>query len=125
MIPEIVQELDYFVQNFDPARDKAKKDEVKAQRAAQRQREKEAKERQQAQETFEQNRLRQQMAFQQAQMGGAGMSPNLSSASFSAHADAGIEGAVGQIGAHADRERERERERQTERRTRHSCFAPI
>ena len=72
VMPEITEDLAHFVHNFDPVRDKARKDQEKAQRAATREREKREKQEKQMakqQEAFEQDRLRQQMAFQQAQLG--------------------------------------------------------
>lgn len=94
MMQEIADELDYFVRHFDPKRDKAMKDAVKAQRAKKRELEKAQRAQQQsAQETFEQNRLRQQMAFQQSQMSPTAMSPNLSNETFSVSGAIGIEGA--------------------------------
>lgn len=71
VMPEITEDLDHFVRNFDPVRDKAMKEQAKAQRAAERERAKRARQEKQIakqQEAFEQDRLRQQMAFQQSQL---------------------------------------------------------
>eukprot|EP01043_Picozoa_sp_COSAG02_P083746 COSAG02_NODE_21708_length_778_cov_0.440353_1_plen_107_part_10 len=58
VMPEITEDLAHFVHNFDPVRDKARKDQEKAQRAATREREKREKQEKQMakqQEAFEQD----------------------------------------------------------------------
>ena len=98
VMPEMTEELSHFMVNFDPKQEQARKDQAKAQRAAQKERQRNlqqmAAQQQSAQEAFEQSRLRQQMAFQQAQISASGMSPgHVGVAPVPGSARAGVEGA--------------------------------
>lgn len=95
VMPEMTEELSHFMVNFDPKQEQARKDQAKAQRAAQKERQMQLAAHQQSiQEAYEQNRLQQQMALQQAQLSASGMSPGLSRGPpVPGSANSGVDGA--------------------------------